>query len=207
MYLRRSDRDWSANEARVIRRVPAHPDEHDCPYRAGKVYQRKFRGLEGRPAFRVTTEPRRQRLGEVTHREAQTEGFNGRRALEGFRVAWVREHDRNWHRAHPSASDERLLERWRQRHAGRDCWVLTIALIDPVRCMAEQAHILSGRTQHGDGESDQYVRSGGIDPYAEAVDASTLIRLAAQGWERQQRPSRKQRRAERRRQLYEGGRA
>lgn len=187
----------------MILRIPGY--EQVCPYRMGQVYQRKLRGLDGRQTFRVMLEPRKQRLSDVTHKDALAEGFHGGKALRGFQVAWIRENDKAWLRLHPTASEADLLRRFRARHAGRDCWVLHCALIDPVRCMAEQAHILSGRTQHGDGESDQYVRSGGIDPYAEAVDAATLIRLTVQGHERQHRPSRKERRADRHRRLFEGG--
>lgn len=175
------------------------------------MYQRKLRGLDGRPAFRVTRKPRKQRLSDVTHKEALAEGFHGGKALRGFQATWVKENDKAWVRTqtlrHGGVSEADLLKRFRVRHAQRYCWVLHVALIAPTLCLPEQAHILSGRTQHGDGESDQYVRSGGIDPYAEAVDAATLIRLAVQGHERQQRPSRKERRADRHKRLFEGGSA
>lgn len=167
-------------KAHMIRRVPA-PDGERCPFVVGVVYQRKLPGLSGRPSFRVTAEPRLQPLALVTHREVVAEeGFDGRRALERWRLRWVRAHD-GWARRHPAASDEDVLWRWRTSNARLECWVLEFDLMDPVRCMADQRDILSGRTQHGEasGESDQYVASGGIDPYAEAVDPGVLTRLVA----------------------------
>jgi hypothetical protein len=165
----------------VIRRVPALDDEQPCPYAVGGIYQRKLPGLSGRPSFRVTLPPTRQRLGDVTQRQVIAEGrMDGRRALERWRIEWVKQHD-GWAKRHRTASDAEILTRWRTHHADRHCWVLTIALLDPVRCMAEQRDILTGRTQggkHAAPGDDQYVRSGGIDPYAEAVDAATLVRLA-----------------------------
>jgi hypothetical protein len=166
----------------VIRRVPVGENEHICPFRVGSVYQRRLPGVNGRPSFRVTAEPREQKLRDVTHREVITEeGGQGRRALEKWRLEWVRRHDKGWARRHLSASDAEIMVRWRTHHAARLCWVLELDLLDSVRCMADQRDILSGRTQHGhaSGESDQYVSSGGIDPYAEAVDPGTLARIVA----------------------------
>jgi hypothetical protein len=186
----------------VIRRVPAFDDEQQCPYEIGGVYQRKLPGLTGRPSFRVSEDnpPWRQRLGDVTQRQVIAEGrIDGRRALERWRIEWVKQHD-GWAKRppHRTASDADVLARWRTTHATRYCWVLTIALQDPVLCMAEQRDILTGRTMRGLSSdlSDQYVRSGGIDPYAEAVDAATLIRLAAG------RLTRTERRLERRTRLF-----
>jgi hypothetical protein len=185
----------------VIRRVPAFDDEQQCPYDVGGVYQRKLPGLTGRPSFRVTLPPIRQRLGDVTQRQVIAEGrMDGRRALERWRIEWVKQHD-GWAKRppHRTASDADVLARWRTHHADRYCWVLTIALQDPIRCMAEQRDILTGRTQggkHAAPGDDQYVRSGGIDPYAEAVDAATLVRLATG------RLTRDERRLERRTRLF-----
>jgi hypothetical protein len=75
--------------------------------------------------------------------------------------------------------------------------------------MADQRDILSGRTQHGSsGESDQYVTSGGIDPYAEAVDPSALVRIVADTFtaRTEAQLSRTARRQLRRRRLFEGDR-
>jgi hypothetical protein len=189
--------------ARMIRRVPSV--ERDVrldkpPPRVGKVYQRKLPGLSGRPNIRITAPPRRQRIGDVTHRHVIQEGYEGRRALQKWRLQWVRCFDKGWIRRHPTASDAEILERWRTRHRDRYCWVLEFDLLDPVRCMADQRDILSGRTQHGvqSTESDQYVASGGIDPYAEAVDPAVVGQLQA----RMQQPSRKARRQARGRRLF-----
>ena len=185
--------------ASMVRRVPA--DQHEgCPFLVGQVYQRKLPGLSGRPSFRVTDTPRLQRLSEVTHREAIEEGQEGRRALMRWQMQWVRRHDRGWARSHPTASDADVMRRWRTHHAFRYCWRLELDLLDPVRCMAEQRDILSGRTQHGmqSTESDQYVASGGIDLYAEAVDPAEVGQLQA----RTQRSSRKARRQARGRRLF-----
>jgi hypothetical protein len=184
----------------VIRRVPAFDDEQQCPYVVGGVYQRKLPGLIGRPSIRVTAPPYRQRLGDVTQRQVIAEGrMDGRRALERWRIEWVKQHD-GWAKRHRTASDAEVLARWRTTHANRYCWVLTIALQDPVLCMAEQRDILTGKTMRGlrSDLSDQYVRSGGIDPYAEAVDAATLVRLATG------RLTRDERRHARRRRLFGG---
>lgn len=166
----------------MIRRVPASPDDPEDRFVQGGVYQRKLPGLSGRPSFRVTLPPIRQRLGDVTQRQVIAEGrMDGRRALERWRIEWVKQHDGWANRPpHRTASDAEVLTRWRTTHADRYCWVLMIALQDPVLCMAEQRDILTGKTMRGLSSdlSDQYVRSGGIDPYAEAVDAATLVRLA-----------------------------
>lgn len=195
----------------MIRRVPAFDDETACPFEIGGVYQRKLPGLSGRPSFRVTMPPIRQRLGDVTHRAVILEGrITGRRALERWRIEWVKQNDR-WAGLHRTASDEDVLRRWRTRHADRYCWVLTIALLDPVRCMAAQEDILSGRTMRGLSSdlSDQYVASGGIDPYAEAVDEATLTRIVAGELKArmESRLSRTERRQARRVRLFEGGEA
>lgn len=169
----------------MIRRIPA-PDEH-CPYQRCIIYQRKWPGLNGRPSFRLTADPVRQKLADVTRPDVVTEGRHGNtaRSLQKWRIDWVKHNDRAWHARHPQASDELLLERWRKRHASGYCWVLVIALQDPVRCMAEQRDILSGKTMRGltSNLSDQYVSSGGIDPYAEGVDLATLTRLALEALE------------------------
>ena len=73
----------------MIRRVPADPDEHGCPYLVGGIYQKKLRGVEGRPSFRVTALPELQRLGDVTRTDVLAEGgFNGTRALSGL-PSWI----------------------------------------------------------------------------------------------------------------------
>lgn len=196
----------------VIRRVPAFDDEQDCPFVQGGVYQRKLPGLSGRPSFQVKLPPIRQRLGDVTHRQVIAEGRIGgsARALSRWRIDWVKQNDR-WSSLHRTASDEDVLRRWRTRHADQHCWVLTIALLDPVRCMAAQEDILSGRTMRGLSSdlSDQYVASGGIDPYAEAVDEATLTRIVAGELtaRMESRLSRKERRQARGRRLFEGGEA
>jgi len=195
----------------VIRRVPAFDDETVCPFEIGGVYQRRLPGLTGRPSFRVTMPPIRQRLALVTHKQVIAEGrIQGNRALERWRIDWVKQHDR-WAKTHHTASDAEILERWRKAHAGRDCWVLTIALLDPVRCMAAQEDILSGRTHRvneGRGD-DQYAASGGIDWHAEAVDEATLTRIVAGELttRMESRLSRTERRQARRIRLFEGGEA
>lgn len=188
----------------MIRRLPMFEDGEACTLRVGVVYQRRMPGLSGRQTFRVIAEPWRQQLGDVTHREAVLEGQTGRRALERWRVQWVRRQDRAWLRSHPTASDEDVLRRWRMRHARRWCWVVEFDLLDPVRCMAEQRDILSGRSQHGNasGVSGDYVASGGIDPYAEAVDPAEVARLSSTGT----RETRTDRRQARRRRLFDGPR-
>lgn len=188
----------------MVRRVPANMDE-GCPFLVGHVYQRKLPGLSGRPSFRVTEPPRIQRLSEVTHRGAIEEGQEGRRALDRWRLQWVRANDRGWKRAHPTASDAEIMRRWRTHHAERYCWRLELDLLDPVRCMAEQRDILAGRTQHGMAsmESDQYVASGGIDPHAEAVDPAEVTRLTASTLA--QRLTRTERRQARRHRLFGSG--
>lgn len=196
----------------MIRRVPAD-DEHDCPFLLGDVYQRKLRGIDGRPSFRVVAVPTRQRLAAVTHRDAIMEGFLGRRALERFRLDWVRRHDR-WSRTHRTASDKQVLERWRTRHAGRDCWVLMIALVEPPRLLAPQRDILAAVAHRGTlqqkgrvlGDGDEYTSGVTIDREAEAVDEATLTRLVAARLEARMvsETSRRQRRAMRRRRLFEG---
>lgn len=195
----------------MIRRVPAFDDEQACPFVQGDIYQRKLPGLSGRPSFRVTMPPVRQRLGDVTHRQVIAEGrMSGWRALERWRIEWVKQNDR-WAGLHRTASDEDVLRRWRTRHADRYCWVLTIALQDPVRCMPSQEDILSGRTMRGLSSdlSDQYVASGGIDPYAEAVDEATLMRIVVGELTArpEERLSRKERRRARGQQLFRGGEA
>jgi hypothetical protein len=176
------------------------------PYVRGHVYQRKLPGLNGRPSFRVTAEPRKQRLGLVTARDAIQEGVitGNARALQRWQIDWVKRHDPRWYTLHLSASDDDVLRRFRTMFAKRDCWVLEIALQDPVRLMAEQRDILSGKTMRGltSDLSDQYVCSGGIDPYAEAVDAATQARITAGDL---RRPTRDQRRQARRTRLFEGG--
>lgn len=172
----------------MIRRLPAEPDEQDCPFVVGQTYQRKLRGLEGRPTFRVLTTPVKQPLGDVTHREAQAEGFSGRRALEGFRLDWVRRHDR-WAKTHPTASDERVLVRWRAVHQNADCWVLVVALVEAPRLLPAQREVLAevarrgtavakGRRSDG-GDGDEYTSGRTIDREAEAVDEATLTRIVA----------------------------
>jgi hypothetical protein len=191
----------------VIRRVPAFDDETVCPFEVGGVYNRKLPGLTGRPSFRVMLPPIRQRLGLVTHKQVIAEGrIQSNRALDRWRIDWVKQHDR-WARTHRTASDAEILERWRKAHAGRDCWVLTIALLDPVRNMAEQRDILSGKTMRGlkSDLSDQYVASGGIDWHAEAVDGATQDRISAgELHPRAVGVSRMERRRLRRQRLFEG---
>lgn len=171
----------------VIRRLPADTDEPACPFVVGATYQRKLRGLDGRPTFRVTREPVRQRLGDVTRADALHEGFTGGRALQAFQLDWVRRHDR-WSRA-SGASDADVLERWWERHAQRDCWVLEVALIDPPRLLPQQREVLAevarrgkeiakGRMADG-GDGDEYTSGRTIDREAEAVDEATLTRIVA----------------------------
>lgn len=186
----------------MIRRIPA-PDEH-CPYQLDHVYQREWPGLNGRPSFRVTATPMRQRLSLVTRQDVITEGRHGTgaRALYRWQIDWVKHNDKAWCKRHPQASEARILERFRTRWAKTDCWVLEIALQDPIRCMAEQRDILSGKTMRGitSDLSDQYVSSGGIDPYAEGVDEATLTRITTGDL---RRPTRMERRRERRDRLFE----
>lgn len=179
----------------VIRRLPADTDEPACPFVVGETYQRKLRGLEGRPTFRVLATPVRQRLGEVTHRDAQAEGFAGRRALTDWRIDWVLRNDRRWAVAVAArhdlrtASDADVLERWRMRHASSDCWVLVIALIEAPRLLPQQREVLAevarrgkeiakGRRSDG-GDGDEYTSGRTIDREAEAVDEATLTRIVA----------------------------
>lgn len=196
----------------MIRRLPAHPDEPACPFRVGEVYQRKLRGLDGRPSFRVTAEPRRQRLGSVTQREASVEeGYAGRRALEKFRLGWVLQHDRRspWR----TASDEEVLRRWRERHAGRDCWVVELDLVEAPRLLPAQREVLAevarrgARAQAGRvlGGGDEYTSGITIDPEAEAVDPDVLARIVAGelGARAEALTSRGERRRMRRRRLFE----
>lgn len=173
----------------MIKRIPA-PDEH-CPYQLDGIYQRKWPGLAGRPSFKVTATPLRQCLADVTHRDVILEGRIGgnARALSRWRIDWVKQHDR-WAKLHPTASDEEILTRWRTRHAKRHCWVLTIALLDPIRCMAPQSRILTEVARRGtaqnkgrivpDGDEYTTATSATIDREAEAVDRATLARLAAE---------------------------
>jgi hypothetical protein len=198
----------------VIRRVPADPDDARCPYAAGQAYRRKVRGLEGRPTIRVLTEPARQRLGDVSQREAVLEGFAGRRALEAFRLDWVRRYDR-WSRLHPTASDEEVLARWRARHARRHCWVLVFALVDAPRLLAPQRDILAEVARRGARASSgralddrvEYTTGATIDHEAEAVDEATLTRIVAGelGARAEASTSRSERRRTRRRRLFGDG--
>lgn len=198
----------------MIRRVPALDDEQD-PYLVGGVYQRKLPGLTGRPSFRVTLPPIRQRLGDVTQRDAIAEGrMDGRRALDRWRIEWVKTHD-GWAKRHRTASDAEVLARWRTTHADRYCWVLTIALLDPVRLLPQQGHVLREVARRGtvanerhvspdmlpDGNEYTTARGATIDKECEAVDAATLIRLAAG------RLTRDERRLARRTRLFGGGEA
>jgi hypothetical protein len=170
----------------VIRRLPVDPDERDCPFIPGCLYQRKLRGIDGRPTFRVLEPPIRQRLRDVTRRDALAEGFTGARALQNWRLDWVRRHDR-WWRGRQTASDAEILERWWTRHADRFCWVLVIALIEKLRQLAPQPHILAEvarrglAIQHGrsPGDGDEYTSGQTIDREAEAVDEATLTRIVA----------------------------
>ena len=138
----------------MIRRVPVTDDP--AP-EAGRTYRRKLRAVHGRPTWRCLTTPRRQRLSLVTLRDAQAEGYQGRRALDRFRIDWVRNHDRNWMRLHATASDEDILTRWRTKHAGRDCWVVVLELVEAQQFLADQrvAHL------HDDG---QYASTPTVDP-------------------------------------------
>lgn len=178
----------------MIRRVPAFDDEQHCPFDVGHVYQRKLPGLSGRPSFRVTRiDPVRQHLGGVTQREVIAEGrHSGRRARDQWRIDWVKQHDR-WAKLHPTASDADMLERWRTRHADRYCWVLTIALLDPIRLLPQQGHVLREVARRGtvankrhvspdtlpDGDEYTTAKSATIDREAEAVDEATLTRIVA----------------------------
>jgi hypothetical protein len=179
----------------VIRRVPAPVDVQHCPYDVGGVYQRKLPGLTGRPSFRVTLPPIRQRLGDVTQRQVIAEGrMDGRRALERWRIEWVKQHD-GWAKRppHRTASDAEILTRWRTTHADRYCWVLTIALQDPVRLLPQQGHVLREVARRGtvanarhvspdmlpDGNEYTTAKGATIDRECEAVDAASLVRLAA----------------------------
>lgn len=193
--------------------MPVDAGEDGCPFAVGAVYQRRLHGLSGRPSFRVTAEPRRQRLRDVTQREAQVEeGHLGRRALEAFRLAWVRRHD-SWARRHPSASDAEVLARWeRWRH--RECWVVELALLEAPRLLPAQREVLAevarrgARAQSGRvaAEGDEYTSGKTIDREAEAVDPDTLARIVAGelGARAEAATSRAERRLSRRRRLFEG---
>lgn len=177
----------------VIRRVPAPDDEQQCQYDVGGIYQRKLPGLSGRPSFRVTLPPIRQRLGDVTAAHVASEGriSGNTRALKRWQIQWVKEHDA-WVRRHPTASDEDIVRRFRTRHADRYCWVLVIALLDPVRLLPQQGHVLREVARRGtvanarhvspdmlpDGTEYTTAKGATIDRECEAVDAATLIRLA-----------------------------
>jgi hypothetical protein len=177
----------------VIRRVPAFDDETVCPFEIDGVYQRRLPGLTGRPSFRVTMPPTRERLALVTHKQVIAEGrIQGNRALERWRIDWVKQHDR-WAKTHRTASDAEILERWRKAHAGRDCWVLTIALIEPVRLLPQQGHVLREVARRGtvanarhvspdmlpDGNEYTTAKGATIDRECEAVDEATLTRIVA----------------------------
>lgn len=196
----------------MIRRLPAHVDEERCPFLVGEVYQRKLRGVSGRPSFRVLVEPARQRLADVTQRDAQAEGFGGRRALEAFRLDWVRRHDR-WSARHPSASDERVLYRWRAATQHEECWVVTLALLEPPRLLPTQRDVLVEVSRRGAQQStgralrdgSEYTTGQTIDREVEAVDEATLTRIVAGelGARAERHTSRQERRAMRRRRLFD----
>lgn len=192
--------------------MPAGPNDERCPFVPGEVYQRKMPGVSGRPSFRVL-DVRRQRLGSVTQREVLTEGLHtGRRALERWRLDWVRRHDR-WWKTHRTASDEAMLERWRMSHAPRDCWVLTFALLEAPRLLPAQREVLvevarrgaAASSGHVSGDGDEYTSGRTIDREAEAVDPDTLARIVAGelGARAEAATSRAERRRMRRRRLFE----
>jgi hypothetical protein len=166
----------------VIRRLPIDPDERGCPFVPGCLYQRKLRGIDGRPTFRVLEPPTKQRLGDVTRRDALAEGFTGARALQNWRLDWVRRHDR-WWKGRQTASDAEILERWRTRHADRECWVLTVALVEAPRLLAPQRDILTEVARRGLAQQlgrvladgDEYTTGKTIDYHAEAVRAEDRL--------------------------------
>lgn len=196
----------------MIRRLPAHPDEERCPFLPGDVYQRKLRGVAGRPSFRVIGEPAWQTLADVSLRDAQAEGFGGRRALEAFRLDWVRRHD-GWAARHPTASDERVLERWRMVTQHQNCWVVTLALLEPPRLLPTQRNVLTEVSRRGAERSSgrlardgsEYTTGQTIDREVEAVDEATLTRIVAGelGARAERITSRRERRAVRRRRLFD----
>lgn len=171
----------------MIRRVPADPDERGCPYLVGGIYQKRLRGVEGRPSFKVTALPEMQKLGDVTRADVIAEGgFNGARAPMMWKLDWVDRWDR-WAKTHPQASEARIFERWRTYHASRYCWVLTIALVEKPRLLAPQRDILAEVARRGTqqqqgrtlGDGDEYTSGSTIDREAEAVDEGTLTRIVA----------------------------
>lgn len=107
-----------------------------------------------------------------------------------------------------------MLSRWRTRHAGRWCWVLTLALLEPPRLLPAQREVLAevarrgARAQSGRvvGDGDEYTSGMTIDREAEAVDPDTLARIVAGelGARAEARTSRGERRAMRRRRLFDG---
>src|ERR671921_499190 len=183
---RRPDVDrWAHPACRgcvVIRRLPVDLDERGCPFVPGGLYQRKLRGIDGRPTFRVLATPVKQRLSDVTRRDALAEGFTGARALQNWRLDWVRRHDR-WWRGRQTASDAEILARWQDRHADRECWVLTVALVEAPRLLAPQRDILTEVARRGLAQQlgraladgDEYTTGKTIDYHAEAVRAEDRL--------------------------------
>lgn len=157
----------------VILLVPVAPRETTSPLAPGTTAHRQLPGVTGRPLIRIHAVAANPiRLRDVTIHDARAMGYTNRIALATFRRDWVRRHDR-WARARPTLPDADIDQRWRSHHANRQAWVLTVDVVEPVRNIADQRHILSGR-------AEQYVTSGGPDPEVEAVDEATLLRFVEQ---------------------------
>lgn len=157
----------------MIFRVPA-TDGEDAPFEAGCTYALALPTLTGRHRIHVRA-IRQERLALVTFAEVRRE-LGHYRSQAAWRAAWVQRHDRAWCRRHPQASEHDQALRFSQRWSSTDAWVISFVLVDEVRCLPKQRDILSGKV--GDG---QYVQAASmsIDPEAEAVDAATLARFAA----------------------------
>lgn len=137
----------------------------------------------------VITDAVIQPAGTLRLADARAEGY---RNTHDWKADWVRQHDRAWvaaqeARAAPDVlSVPALVDRFRDRWADRDVWVLTFAIDrgDRPRLLTPASRSARDGDEHGYTTSVRQAMGAGTDP-GEAVDEATQARLVEEANDRE----------------------
>lgn len=131
----------------------------------------KGRGIHGE-AHILLTDVRRELLGAIDFKAARAEGF---RTVQDFKAYWLGLHDANWveRQEDTELTDEQIQDRFYQRWALKEVWVLSFELD-----RTERPRLLADRNAKSD-YVDTSARALAHEP--EAVDTATQIRFSREG--------------------------